>query len=390
MTATVDSELGQPDPSGGLPADIVEYVAAVRALLTDLDPDEIDDLTDDLHSHLAEIRAESEEPFADLIGTPEQFAAELRQSAGLAQATPAGLRLGSVTRSFERIARTAERRFAPIVAHRWTRATLDFLPELRPAWWVARGYLLAGLLALMTGGRLATFLAVPSIAGSSVVGFGVMVAFIVASVRFGRRHHPAPWARWVTVITAVLAAWVAVILFDQVSSSYVPYGYDAEPVAVDGPFVVDPFVDELLPANIYAVLPDGTPLDQVLLYDETGGPVNLPESGYSIEFGAEYEAEPAFDESGRPVGNLFPRRVQVLEWSEETGDLELRVLPPPVIDWKLPITPRPPATDGRSSTTTSTTVPATTSSRSAPASSTTTDTEGEGEGYSTVTDPDGP
>ena len=57
MTATVDSELGQPDPSGGLPADIVEYVAAVRALLTDLDPDEIDDLTDDLHSHLAEIRA---------------------------------------------------------------------------------------------------------------------------------------------------------------------------------------------------------------------------------------------------------------------------------------------------------------------------------------------
>ena len=157
------------------------------------------------------------------------------------------------------------------------------------------------------------------------------------------------------MITAVLAAWVAVILFDQVSSSDATYGYDAESVAVDGPFV-----DELLPANIYAVLPDGTPVDQVLLYDETGGPVNLPESGYSLTLDADFEAEPAFDQSGRPVGNLFPRRVQVLEWSEETGDLELRVLPPPTIDWNLPIRP----TDGGSSSTTSTTVPATTSTRS--------------------------
>lgn len=376
MTATVDSELGQPDPSGGLPADIVEYVAAVRARLTDLDPDEVDDLTDDLHSHLAEIRGETEEPFVDLIGTPEQFAAELRQSAGLAQATPAGRRWGSVPRAFERIGGTAERWFAPILAHRWTRATLDFLPELRPAWWVARGYLLAGVLALMTGGRLATFFLVPSIAGSTIAGFGVLVAFIVASVRFGRRRHAARWARWVAVITAVLAAWVAVILFDQVSSSYVSYGYDVEPVAVDGPFV-----DELLPANIYAVLPDGTPVDQVLLYDETGGPVNLPESGYSLTLDAEYEAESATDESGRPVGNLFPRRVQVLEWSDETGDLELRALPPPTIDWNLPITP----TDGRSSSTTRpapTTFTATTSS-TLPA--TTVDEEGD----STATDPDG-
>ena len=109
----------------------------------------------------------------------------------MAQATPAGLRLGSVTGAFERIARTAERygwrRSSPTAGHE---PTLDFLPELRPAWWVARGYLLAGLLALMTGGRLATFLAVPSIAGSSVAGFGVTVAFIVASVRFGGGATP--------------------------------------------------------------------------------------------------------------------------------------------------------------------------------------------------------
>lgn len=338
MTATVDSELDQPEPPDeGLPADITDYVTAVRAGLTDLDADEIDDLTDDLHSHLAELRAETDEPFDQIIGSPEHFAAELRQSAGLAQTATTSRRRGRLTRATERISRRAEQRLASVAAHRWTRAVLDFLPELRPAWWVARGYLLTVLLALMTGGRLATFFLVPSIAGSTVAGFGVLVAFIVASVRFGRRNHPGRWARWAAAATAVLGAWMAVILFDEVSrDGEISYVESGEPVAIDGLFV-----DGQLPANFYAVLPDGTPLDQVLLYDESGAPISLPPSGYSLSLDSEWEAEPAVNELGHEVGNLFPRRLLGPSWST-TGEFEYDVLEPPTIEVGVPVTP----TDG--------------------------------------------
>ncbi len=340
MTATVDSEHSAPDPEGeGVRGEIVDYVAAVRTRLADLDSDEIDELTDDLASHLTEIRAESDEPFDEIIGTPEQFASELRQSAGLGQMSAEGAGRGRLSRAVERIGRTGRRWFAPVLNHRWTAATLDFGPELRPAWWVARGYLLTGLVALVSGGELATFLFVPSIAGSTIAGFALMVALVVASIRFGRRNHEARWARWLAVITAVLAGWVAVVLFDEVSGATSRYDTYAEPVmVVDGPFF-----GELLPANIYAVLPDGTPIDQVLLYDESGEPITLPDTGYSPGLDSDYEAEPAVDETGRSIDNLFPRRLLVPDWSRRTGGLEYQDVPPPTIEFGVPVTP----SDGR-------------------------------------------
>jgi hypothetical protein len=45
---------------------------------------------------------------------------------------------GWVARRLDRFAGRAE----AVRRHPWTRAVVTFLPELRPAWWVARGWLL--------------------------------------------------------------------------------------------------------------------------------------------------------------------------------------------------------------------------------------------------------
>lgn len=354
MTATVNSELEQPDqPEDGVPVDIAEYVAAVRAWLVDLDADEIDDLTDDLHSHLSEIRADTDEPFEQVIGTPEQFATELRQSAGLAQLSDAGQRMSPLSRTADRLSERIERLTAPVLTHRWARIVIDFLPELRPAWWVARGYLLAGLLALVTGGQIATALVVPSVGRNVLIGFVVTVALIVGSVQFGRRRLEARWARWAAIASAILAGWVALLLFDGLSSNSVYYDPSiAEPaIAADGPFI-----DQSLPANIYAGLPDGTPVDQILLYDETGAPLNLPESGYSLTLDSEYEAQFGVDEFGRSIDNLYPRELRVPDWSVADGP-RYDLLPPPAIELTVPLTTTttpPPASTTPSSTAAST------------------------------------
>ncbi len=342
------------EPETAVPAEITEYVDAVRARLVDLDGDEIDDLTDDLHSHLAEIRAESDEPFEEILGPPEQFADELRQSAGLLDAPASGMSLGSFHRAADAASARIKRLLAPLAAHGWARAVADFLPELRPAWWVARGYLLTLVLALMTGGRLATFLLIPSIAGSTIAGFLVMVGLIIASIRFGRRRIDAGWGRAVSVVTAVLAAWVAVILFDQLSSSYLVTSYsEPVPIAFD-----ETFTQPGSPVNIYAVLPDGTPIDQVLLYDETGEPLDLVANGYSTKLDSEFEAQLAVDGTGRSVTSLYPRQLLIPDWMGHLEDPvsdqpDYEVVPPPTIEFGVPITP----SDGRPQASTTTTSP---------------------------------
>ncbi|TCM49352.1 hypothetical protein [Kribbella sp. VKM Ac-2568] len=66
---------------------VAVYLAQVRAELSDLPPGELEDVLDDVSGHLAEVAAESEaEPTAealqDRLGTPRQYADELRTAAG--------------------------------------------------------------------------------------------------------------------------------------------------------------------------------------------------------------------------------------------------------------------------------------------------------------------
>ena len=128
--------------ASGSSAEIEAYLAAVRASLSDIAEDERADLLAEVEASLVEAAGEGDRPIASL-GPPEEFAAELRASAGLgepaeAPAAPRGRRplralvvgLGQspVARSALRIAR-----------------------ELAPAWWLVRGFLLVAAIAAVTG-----------------------------------------------------------------------------------------------------------------------------------------------------------------------------------------------------------------------------------------------
>ena len=71
----------------GLPPELEAYLASVRATLADLAPEERDDLLGELQAALLEAAGEGDGPVAARLGPPEEFAAELRASAGLDPAT---------------------------------------------------------------------------------------------------------------------------------------------------------------------------------------------------------------------------------------------------------------------------------------------------------------
>src|SRR3981081_3307820 len=120
-------------------SDVATYAASVRAALSDLAPDQADVLLEDLEDHLREVAAEAGGPLAERLGTPEQYAQELRAAYGAAHA-------GGMRRAPAR--HHVERAFAGVRGSAWYGQVRAFLPELRPAWWVLRGYLL--VLILMT------------------------------------------------------------------------------------------------------------------------------------------------------------------------------------------------------------------------------------------------
>jgi len=72
---------------------VVTYLAGVRAELSDLPPGELEDVLDDVTGHLTEVAAElGGEPTATALqgrlGTPRQYADELRTAAGYPPRTP--------------------------------------------------------------------------------------------------------------------------------------------------------------------------------------------------------------------------------------------------------------------------------------------------------------
>lgn len=67
----------------GTPTEVSRYLDQVRALLVDLPAEEREELLDDLAAHLHEVRAESDEPLEQALGTPAAFAAELLASSAM-------------------------------------------------------------------------------------------------------------------------------------------------------------------------------------------------------------------------------------------------------------------------------------------------------------------
>ncbi|HET9556553.1 MAG TPA: hypothetical protein VFS70_05385 [Actinomycetota bacterium] len=286
-------------------AEVARYATAVRAAFADLPRPDRELLLEDLEDHLQEVAAEAGGPLSERLGRPEAYAAELRASAGLPATVPGahgrrrGLRESAVAHRLERLWRGAR-------AHPAGGAVVDFLPELRPAWWVLRGYLAVQAVAIATSllfqGAGLSF-PVPALFGSRVLGLLATVAAVVASVALGRRRDAASHrVRALTLAGNAALALFAVFVLLELGSSEANDDYRPEYVtSYSGP------LDGLRSdgkeiSNIFPFDADGKPLRDVYLIDQDGDPVAA--NNYD---NPQLETERPLDRDGGEVVNRYPQ-----------------------------------------------------------------------------------
>lgn len=340
-----------PDPR------ITPYLDAAAVHLADLPPGERAELLEDLAAHLAEIAADEGPAFATRLGSPDQYAAEFRASAGYppagsgstAQRAPGRLRtLGNDAASATRDlgARIAD----GVRGFPGGTALMTLLPRLRPAWWVLRAW----LAALVVG------IDWPTGAYNGIGHWGAFVwqmLFVILSVAWGlrteRRGAGAPTAeRVVLFLLNGIAVWICLLgvfgsgpltdLNSRVSQAYgdpepyAPYG-SAGGLNVDGTPVT----------NLSAFDLEGNPIPGFQLFDQDGNPV-VAVTDQSGPNGEAVYPLPATDATGYPVSGAFPLTyVVATEYFEEATEewsLQVsRILTPqrvaPVSGISAPIVP---------------------------------------------------
>ncbi|ADG73823.1 conserved hypothetical protein [Cellulomonas flavigena DSM 20109] len=256
--------------------DVRTYAAQVRAALADLGPEHVDDLTDGLEANLADALADDGRAhrgsLVDEFGAPGAYAAELRTAAGLAPAL-GGARPESRFRAALlapwRAARDAERTtLARLRATRWFPHVEELLVELRPAWWVLRGWTLAHLLLQVVGGETYAFW-LPSTSG----GWVLLLLAVVASAQWGRgRWRTGPrWHRVLRVVNGALAfaAVVLLLTLPQVHRSDAAAAQTwVETTPQDGVLVAGEYA-----SNLFVYDAEGNPVDGAQVFDQDGRPV---------------------------------------------------------------------------------------------------------------------
>jgi len=272
-------------------ADVTAYAADVRAALADMPEEERIALLEDLDDHLAEIAADAEETLAERLGPPAQYAAELRAAYGAAhppaQKGRAPFR-GAVTGLRARLAQSD-----------WYREVCAFLPSLRPAWWVFRGYSVALFLTIIfsAGNDVRP---IPSPFHSrGLLELILTVVAVVVSVRLGQRFHARSDA---TRLLGVLGnTAIAVLMIPMLGSMGTNPGYSGGGVSTPDPnFPVQGAYAGGMTTNLYPYSKDGKPLSDVVLYDQDGRPLVVP--AQSVGLTPTYPT----GADGQPITNAYP------------------------------------------------------------------------------------
>jgi hypothetical protein len=302
-------------------AEVAEYAAAVRAALADVPAEQGEELLEDLEEHLAEVAADGEGTLASRLGEPAAYARELRTAAGL----PAGPATGSAESSGgvgELVARL--RAWGPM------RQIEEFLPELRPAWWVLRAWAaVTAVDVVFVGG---TAFPVPTL-GLGPIGFLVTAAAIAWSVRLGLRARAEERVagRAAVLVNAGLGLLTLVALIGLADRRDVA---SADPVYYDDGTPDTLVHEDGTPiTNILPFSSTGEPLSGVLLYDQDGRPID--DLADTTQDGDLVETVP-----GAPLqpGNAFPQQQQVTSFDESGRPV---VVPMPL---PTPSAPAAPAT----------------------------------------------
>jgi hypothetical protein len=330
-------------------ADVAGYAEAVRAAFDDLPEADSEELLEDLESHLEEVLAETGGPLSERLGPPAAYADELRASAGLpprhsgaARRRRPGhwLRESSMARGVRALA-----------ARPAGRAVLDFLPQLRPAWWVLRGYLAVQLAsALLTAVSLNSGMSfpVPSLFGSRVLGLLVTAGAVVGSVAIARRGAATRRARRLLALgNAGLVVFALVLLASAGSGASIA---PSPAVAYEQVAQLGLRQDGREITNIFPFDAQGRPLRDVYLVDQDGNPIRP--TRYDRP---EVRAQLPRDAAGNEIGNLFPQRqVEVDPFTGEQRPAPTPGFQPPPTTTPAPSTTAAPTTTTTPSTTTGT------------------------------------
>ena len=269
-------------PTVGTEAD--RYLQRVRAALADLPEDERNELIEDLSAHLADISAESSgtltaDALEERLGRPEAYAAELRASAGLAPAP--------VTTSSDRVRNLSQRARDRLEAVPAYRRFVAFLPELRPGWWVLRGYLFA---VVVTSIFIGGFDGVLPGDGDDALVFLIFAGLAAyGSVWLGRRSDG--FGRWGRRAVLAGGVFVALVGLAVVVTSRHDYSDDYSYSSV-GP------LEGASDLRVYG--PDGKLIRDAQVFDQNGNPVVL--------YGS-CQTEPRTRTDGGVAENVYPRTV---------------------------------------------------------------------------------
>jgi hypothetical protein len=254
--------------------DVLAYLKAVRAEFADLPTEEREELVADLEAQLVEA---GEPPLL----SPHEFAAELREAAGLDAAPRASI---------------LEALVAWLASDR-IRQVVETARELEPIWWLARAYVATAIVALLAGWGWPVGTGTRSYTLSLETSALVLVLAVVASVWLGLRARRVglPLRRvrlTLNVALALAAVPVAVHTYDRLGDGGSVLSEPVPGLAYDGVPV----------RNVYPFSRDGELLLDVLLYDQEGRPLDLA-AGDADPY-RRYLATP----DATPVLNAFPIR----------------------------------------------------------------------------------
>lgn len=288
------------------PVRIRDFVAEVARHFQDLPESEQSDLLDDLEQHLTELAADDPEALEQELVDPATYAAELRRSAGLSDLARADLQPSRRRRLRQRIeAKVDQANELPLVQE-WR----EFLPHLRPAWWVVRGWVLAVAAAQVTvGGPWWRHVPVP---GRHVVGLLVAMAAITVSVRLGRdqRDDTRPWRVVDVAARVVLALGLIQAITSGMATEYVTISEAEAPW--EPPVLRHPDGEPI--TNLYLFDADGDPVEDVFVYDGVGRPVeigDLEDAGFE-----DIDTVYPRNSDGTPLTNRYPLEQYLIEFGE--------------------------------------------------------------------------
>jgi hypothetical protein len=285
--------------------EVAAFVAQVRAYLSDLTPDEVEELAGGLEADLDERIAETLPGTAPAdLGDPAAYAAELRAAAGL---PPRGTTRRPQRPPLRDRLRERVRPYTDAVARQpWWPQTRESLVALRPAWWLLRAWVAFQILTFGAGlpGGLGQLLLLLLLAGLSVaLGRGLLDA------RLG-----LPRRDWVRRVLVGLNVFAVVAL---------PFGL----AAVGGTNYV--YVDESSGGSVAGLAMDGAQIGNIFAYDAQGNPIPLVQLYDQDGRPLKVEHQSWYDEAGTQVFSDVSGTRQVAPWVDDRGQARWNIFPLP-------------------------------------------------------------